>query len=57
MEVLWKLLLGVINWRIGAVVHFHNVLHGFRVVRVMGTASLKAKMFHHLTAMKEEVVY
>ena len=44
VEVLCKVLLGVINQRIGAAVQFHDVIHGFRVVRGTGTTSLKAKL-------------
>ena len=33
VEVLWKVLLGVINGRIGVEVYFHDVLHGFWVGR------------------------
>ena len=38
-------------------VRFHNNLHGLRVGRGTGTASLKAKMLHQITAMSKEVLY
>ena len=33
VEVLRKALYGGVNWRIGAAVQFHDVIHGFRAVR------------------------
>ena len=55
--VLWKTLLGFINWRIGAALHFHNVLHDFREGWEIGTAYLKAKILQQLMSMREEVLY
>ena len=51
VEVLWKVLQGVINWRIGVTVQFHNVLRGFMTGRGTGTASLESKLLQQLTAM------
>ena len=47
----------LINHRIGAAVIFNDVLHGFRAGQDMGATSLKAKLLHHITAMREEVLY
>ena len=47
----------MIKFRIGSAVIHHDKLHGFRVGRGMGTASLKAKMLQQLTVMREEVLY
>ena len=55
MEVLWKALLGIINWRIGAAVKFRDVLHGFQAGRGMGTASIEANFLHNVIAMREGV--
>ena len=57
VEVLWKVLLVDINWRIGATLQFHDVLHIFRAGHGMGTASLKAKFLQHLMARREEILY
>ena len=57
VEVIWKAVLGMVNFWIGEAVDFHNTLHGFRSRGVMGTASLEVKLFHQLIAMREEVLY
>ena len=57
IEVLWRLLSGVIYWWIGAAVQFHDVLHGFQESRGTGAASLKAKLLQQLTEIREEVLY
>ena len=57
VEVIWKAVLGVVNFRIGAAVDFHYMLHRFRTGRVTGTTSLKVNIPHNLTAMSEEVLY
>ena len=57
MEVLWNTMLGVINHHIGAAVQFHDKLHGFRVVRGTGTASLEAKLLQQLMEMREDILY
>ena len=49
IEVLWKNMLVLIKCFIKATITYHHVLHGFQVVRVMGTASLEANMLQHLT--------
>ena len=38
-------------------VPFYDVLCGFWARQGTGTASLEAKLFHHLKAMREEVIY
>ena len=57
MEVLWKTVLGMINCRIGAVVQFHNVFHGFHTGWWVGTAYLESKLLHKLIEMREEVLH
>ena len=57
VEVLWKSLFGVINWRFGGAVQFHDVLHGFRVSWGAGTASLEANLLQQLMVMMVEVLY
>ena len=57
VKVLWKALSGVINWRIGAAVQFHDKVHGLRAVWGTGTNSLEAKLLHQLTEMREEIFY
>ena len=56
-KVLWKAFPRVINRRIGAAVQFHDMMHGFRTGRGAGIASLKNKLPHKLTKIREEVLY
>ena len=56
MEVVWKVVLVILNERFTASITFHNVLHGFRVGRCTGTPSLEDKLIHQLVSMREEVV-
>ena len=37
-------------------IKFHDVMHGFRSVRVTGTVALVSKLLQHLMAMKEAVL-
>ena len=57
VEVIWKAVPGVVNFRIGAAVDFHDMLHGLMVGIVIGTASLEVKLLQNLTVMREEVLY
>ena len=43
--------------RLGAATTLHNVLHGFRSVRGMGTTSLEANLLQNMTSMREEIIY
>ena len=54
---MWNALSGVINCWIGAAVQFQYVLHGLRAGRGTGTASLEAKYFQQLMAMRDEFLY
>ena len=56
VEVLWKVVAIIIDRRMG-VIEFHDVIHGFRVRRGTGTASIEAKLLHQVAAMQEEVLY
>ena len=57
VEVLWKLLLGIVNWQIGVAVKFYDVLHGFREGLGTGTTSLEAKLIQQLMEIREELFY
>ena len=57
MEEIWKVVLVIINHHIGVSITLHNMLHGLREGYGMGTVSLKAKLIHQLTAMREEFMY
>ena len=57
IKVLYKTVLGLIKFQIGAYVTYYDTFHGFRAGRGTGTASLEAKLLQQLTAMREEVLY
>ena len=57
MEVVWKVVAGIINRRFTSSITYHDVLHGFRAGRGTGTATLEAKLIQQLAAMREEVLY
>ena len=47
----------MLNRHITAAMQFHDTLHGFRMGRVTGTASLESKLLQHLTEMREDIIY
>ena len=57
VELLWKVLSGIINQKIGSAVHFYDVLHSFQAGRGTGTATLEANFLQQLTAIREEILY
>ena len=52
MNILWKAVLVVANFRIGAVVDFHDTLNGFRAGRVTRTTSLKSNLLQQPTVIR-----
>ena len=56
-EVVWKTMAGILNFRLMAAIQFHNILHGFRLGRGTGTASLEAKLLQKIMDMREKVLY
>ena len=56
VEVLCKTVMGIINQHLTAAIQFHDTLHIFCTGRSMRTDSLKAKLIHHLMALREEVI-
>ena len=57
VEVMWKLVAAILNFRLTASITFHDFLHVFRAGRGTGTATLEAKLLHQLAALREEVLY
>ena len=57
MGVIWKALPGVTNWWIGLAVQFHDILYGFWVGQLTGTASFEIKLIRQLMEMRWEVLY
>ena len=57
VEVMWKAVAAILNHRLTASITFHNSLHGFRAGHGTGTATLEAKLFQQIVALREEVLY
>ena len=57
VEVIWKVVAMILNYRLTASITFHNFLHGFQAGHGTGTATLEAKMLQKLEALREEVLY
>ena len=57
VDVMWKVVAAVLNCRLTTSITYPNFLHGFRVGRGTGTATLKAKLLQKLAALREEVLY
>ena len=53
VEIIWKAVMVVANYRIGAAVDFNDTLHSLRSVRGTWTAPLKVKLTQKLTEMRE----
>ena len=57
VEVMWKLVVVILNRRFTSSITFHDVFHVFRAGRGTGTATLEAKLIQQLAATREEVLY
>ena len=57
LEISWKVIESIINWRIASKVEFHNALHGFRARRGTGTACIEAKLLQQLSKMVQTTLH
>ena len=57
VEVIWKVVATILNFRLTASITFHDFLHGFRVGCGTDTATLEAKLLQKIVALREEVLY
>ena len=57
VEVMWKVVVEILNHRLTASITYHDFLHGFRAGCGTGTATLEAKLLQQLVALREEVLY
>ena len=57
IEVIWKLISIIFDWRLAAAIELHVVLHGFQVKWGTGTATLETKLLHKISEMNQEVMY
>ena len=52
VEVMWKVVADILNFRLAASITFHDFLHGFRAGCGTGTATLEAKLIQQLAALR-----
>ena len=57
VEVLWKAVSGIINFRISSSIQFRDALYGFCAGIGMGTATLEANMLQQFIAMRETFIH
>ena len=57
VEVMWKVVVAILNRRFTASITYHDFLNGFREGRGTVTATLEAKLLQQLAALREEVLY
>ena len=57
MEVVWKVVVAILNRRFTASITYHDFLRGFRAGQGTGTATLEAQLLQQLAALREEVLY
>ena len=57
VELMWKIVAEILNFRITASINFHDFLHGFRAGCGTGTATLEDKLLQQLASLREEVLY
>ena len=52
VELMWKVVVAILNLRFTASITYHDFLHGFRVDRGKGTAILEANLLQQLAALR-----
>jgi hypothetical protein len=57
LEVIWKVLMSVIDVRMKTTITFHDALHGFRAKRGTGMAVFEAKLFQQLASIEQVLVF
>ena len=57
LEVMWKVVAAILNFRLMESITFHNFLHGFQAGRGTGTPTLDSKLLQQLADLREEVLY
>ena len=52
VEVMWKVVVAILNSQLMEYITFHDFLHGFRSGRGTGTSTLEAKLLQQLATLK-----
>ena len=55
--MIWKAVVVILNCRFTAAITYNEFLHGFRVGRSTGTATLKLKLIQQVSALREAVLH
>ena len=54
LETFWKMIAVLIDTRLRVSLQFHDVLHGFRVIKEIGTTITELKLAKELTIMSQD---
>ena len=57
VEVIWKAVVVILNFRFTAAITYHEFLHGFRADHGTGITTLDIKLIHQVVALREEVLH
>ena len=57
VEVLWKTVMGILNFCLTKAIQLHNMLHGFLTDRGTRTASLEYNLPQHVIDIREELLF
>ena len=57
LETLWRVVEAIIDTCLRASISFHNVLHGFRALRGIGTAILELKISQELDSVDQDPLF
>ena len=57
LDVLWKVISGIINCQISSSTQFHDALHGFCAGRGTGNTTLEEKLIQQIIDMREKVLH
>ena len=55
--MLWKVVEAIIDTRLLASIQFHDVFHGFRAGRGMGTANMDIKLYQELDSVNQDSLF
>ena len=57
VEVMWKVVVAILNFRLISSITFHNFFHVFRAGCGTVTTTLNSKLLQQLAVLREEVLY
>ena len=57
LDIVWKILMRIVDLRVKGAVSFHDTIHGFRAQRGCSTAIIEAKVVQELAALQQTPFY